>query len=84
MVGENQDFSKNSNFAVDPSQIRKILSSTEGAELIRLLRRDGGAGVRAAAELLRRGDAEGAKAVLSPLLQDGKSEELARSLGEKL
>ncbi len=84
MVGENQDFSKNSNLDLNPSQIKRILSSAEGAELVRLLRRDGGAGVRVAAELLRRGDAEGARAALSPLLQGTDREELARRLKEKL
>ena len=84
MVGENRDFSKNSNIPPDAAQLRKLLTSPEGAALVRLLQRDGGAGLRAAAEALRRGDAEGAKAVLSPLLQGTDGEKLASRLGEQL
>ena len=67
MVGENRDFSKNSNIPPDAAQLRKLLTSPE-----------------AAAEALRRGDAEGAKAVLSPLLQGTDGEKLASRLGEQL
>ena len=84
MVGENQRFSINSNLQLDPGQIKKILTSPEGAALVRLLQRDGGAGLKAAADSLRRGDTEAAKAALSPLLQGTDGEDLASRLGEQL
>ena len=84
MVGEIRDFSKNSNILPDAAQLRKLLTSPEGVALVRLLQQDGGAGLRAAAESLRRGDAEGAKAALSPLLQGTDGEQLASRIGEQL
>ena len=84
MVGENQDFSKSSKFAPDPGMVREILRSPEGEALIRLLRKDGGKSLQAAAESLRRGDPEGAKAALSPLLRGTDAEALAEQLGERL
>ena len=84
MVGENQDFSKNSNIPLSPAQIRKLLSSPEGAALIRLLQKDGGKGIQTAAASLRRGDPEGAKAALAPLLEGTDGEALADRLGGSL
>lgn len=70
--------------APDPEQLRQILSSPDGRALIRLLQADGGAGLRRAAAALQAGNAEEAKAALSPLLAGTDAEALTRSLEGKL
>ena len=81
MDAENQNFSK---IPLSQAQLQQIINSPEGQALIRMLKRDGGSGVRAAAESLRRGDAQRAKEILSPLLQKGDGEDLAERLGDRL
>lgn len=81
MVGSSQ---KISNSTPDPEQIRSLLTSQEGQALIRLLQADGGTGLRQAANALRRGDAEAAKAALSPLLAGTQGEALTKALEEQL
>lgn len=68
----------------DPDRLRRLLNSPEGRALLRILRADGGAGVRAASEALRGGDLEGAKAALEPLLAGTEAETLTGKLEEKL
>ena len=81
MVGENENFSK---IPLSPDQIRQILSSSEGQALIRLLQRDGGKGVQAAAKAIREGNTEAAQQALSPLLRETNGENLAERLRQKL
>lgn len=81
MVGSSQ---KISNSAPDPEQLEKLLTSQEGQALLRLLQADGGAGLQKAASALRRGDAEAAKAALSPLLAGTQGEALTKALEDKL
>ena len=81
MLGASQ---KISNSSPDPERIRQWLSSAEGQALLRILQADGGAGLRAASEALRGGDAEGAKAALTPLLAGTEAEALTRKLEEAL
>lgn len=68
----------------DAEQLRRLLSSPEGQSLLRLLRADGGLGLRAAAEAMRQGNAEGVREALSPLLAGTEAEELTRRLEAKL
>ena len=68
----------------DPEQIKRLLNSAEGQSLLRLLQADGGAGLRAAAEAMKRGNVDGVKAALSPLLAGTQAEALSRRLEEKL
>ena len=84
MAGENQDFSKSSKMMPDPGKVRQLLASPEGAALIRLLQKDGGKGLQSAAESLRRGDTEGVKAALAPLLEGTEGGVLAERLGDQL
>ena len=81
MEEEFQDFSK---IPLRKEQISRILTSPEGQALIRLLQQDGGKGLRQASESLRRGDASGVQAALSPLLENPESARLADQLREKL
>ena len=73
-----------SRLAPDPEQLRCLLTSPEGQALVRLLRADGGAGLRQAAAALRSGDEAGVKAALTPLLAGTEAEALAQSLEGKL
>lgn len=91
MLGASQKFSKSpaagkaaGDSRPDPEQIRRLLSSPEGQALLRLLQADGGAGLRAASEAMRRGDPEGVKAALDPLLTGTEAGTLTRSLEGKL
>ena len=81
MVGENM---KNSGNSLTANRLRDLLSSPEGERLLRLLRADGGRGMRAAAEALRRGDAAGAKEALSGLLSEDEAEALGGGLQKRL
>ena len=81
MEEEFQDFLK---IPLRKEQISRILTSPEGQALIRMLQRDGGKGLREASESLRRGDASGARAALSPLLETPESVRLADQLQKKL
>lgn len=81
MLGPSQNFS---NSSPSPEELRRVLASAEGQTLLRLLRSDGGAGLKAAAEALRKGNVEGVKSALSPLLAGTEAEALTRSLEEKL
>ena len=68
----------------DPEQLRRLLTSPEGLALVRLLRADGGEGIKKAVSALQTGNAEGAKAALAPLLAGTEAEALAQSLEGKL
>ncbi len=75
---------KFSNSSPDPAQIQALLAGPEGQALLRLLQADGGAGLQAATAALRRGDTEGVKQALSPLLEGTEAEALTRNLEGKL
>ena len=81
MVDLSQKFS---NSSPDPARLKALLTGPEGQALIRLLQSDGGAGLQAAAEALRRGNVEGVKAAISPLLEGTEAERLTQSLEGKL
>lgn len=81
MVGSSQNFSHSS---PSTEELRRILSSSEGQALMRLLQSDGGAGLRAAAEAMRKGNLEGVKSALTPVLAGTEAEALSKSLEGKL
>ena len=81
MVGENQIFSGNS---LTGDQLRTLLTSPEGARLLQLLQKDGGKRMQAASAALRRGDAEGAKSLLSALMSEEEAESLGSGLKRRL
>ena len=59
-------------------QIRRLLSSPQGKQLLKALSRDGGASMRMAGEALRRGDTEGAKQIMGPMGEDPEVQKLLR------
>ena len=81
MVGENANFSE---ISLKPEQLRQIMASPEGQALIRLLQRDGGAGLQAAAKAIQTGDPGAARQALAPLLAGTEGEALAERLQKKL
>ncbi len=65
-------------------QLRKLLSSPQGKQLLRLLTRDGGAAMKSAGEALRRGDTDGAKSIMGPLAEDPEVQMLLRAAEQDL
>ena len=80
MMGPSQ---KISNSAMDPEQLKQLLTSAEGKRLLQLLQSDGGAALANAAKAMERGDAASAQALLSPLL-GSEGENLAGRLCNQL
>lgn len=61
-------------------EARRVLGSPEGRQLLELLTRDGGAALRKAADALKRGDAEQARTLLSPVMDSPEAAPLIDSL----
>lgn len=61
-------------------QLRRILSSEAGRALLALLRADGGARMRQAAEAVRQGEHARAQEILQPVLQTEQAQALLRAL----
>lgn len=76
-----QDSQKNPQFSAE--QVRQILSSPEGRQLIALLNRDGGKGMQQAAAEYRKGNLAGAQEALKPLVQAAEAEALLKKLNGK-
>ncbi len=76
-----QDSQKNPQFSAE--QVRQILSSPEGRQLIALLNRDGGKGMQQAAAEYRKGNLAGAQEALKPLVQTAEAEALLKKLNGK-
>ena len=73
---------EHTNSGADPMQeARKIASSPAGQELIRLLQRNGGAGLQQALAKAAAGDYADAKDTLSALLNDPEAQYLLKQLG---
>ncbi len=66
------------------AQLAAVLSSPEGKALIALLGRDGGAAIRAAADAFRRGDAQRAKELLSPIMQEPQAQALVEKINRQV
>lgn len=64
-------------------QVKQVLASPEGKQLIALLNRDGGKGMQQAAAEYRKGNLEGAQEALKPLMQTAEAEALLRKLNGK-
>lgn len=76
-----QDSRKIPQFSAE--QVRQILSSPEGRQLIALLNRDGGKGMQQAAAEYRKGNLAGAQEALKPLVQTAEAEALLKKLNGK-
>ena len=68
-----------SNFPIEEAQ--QLARSTSGQELLQLLQQGDGAKLDEAAALLQQGNAQQAKALLLPILEDPKILALLRQLG---
>ena len=64
----------------DTAQLLQKLRSEDGQNLLKLLKKDGGAAFSKAAVAARSGNYELANTILSPVLEGTQAEELARSL----
>lgn len=72
---------QNSGFSM--AEAAKLLASAEGQQLLALLRQDGGNTLAQAAEAMRAGNTEGAKAILQPLLSTPEAAALLDELNRR-
>ena len=63
-----------------PEQLRRVLGSNEGRQLLALLAADGGTRLREAAAAVKRGDHTAAMAILQPVLATEQAQALLRTL----
>lgn len=61
-------------------QLRRVLGSAEGRQLLALLTADGGGRLRQAAEAVKAGDHTRAQAILQPVLQTEQAQALLQKL----
>ena len=61
-------------------QLRRVLGSAEGRQLLVLLTADGGGRLRQAAEAVKAGDHTRAQAILQPVLQTEQAQALLQKL----
>ena len=61
-------------------QLRRVLGSAEGRQLLALLTADGGGRLRQAAEAVKAGDDTRAQAILQPVLQSEQAQALLQKL----
>lgn len=61
-------------------QLRHVLDSAEGKQLLALLAADGGGRLRQAAEAVKAGDHARAQAILQPVLQTEQAQALLQKL----
>ena len=72
---------QNSGFSM--AEAAKLLASAEWQQLLALLRQDGGNTLAQAAEAMRAGNTEGAKAILQPLLSTPEAAALLDQLNRR-
>lgn len=70
-------------FSFTKQQLAAVLSTSEGRQLLALLSRDGGTALSQAAQALKSGDAELAKSLVSPLLQNDEAQALLAKINEQ-
>lgn len=70
-------------FSFSGDQVRQLLGSAEGKQLLALLNRDGGTALRKAASALKNGDEAQARQAVAPLMQTAEADALIRKLQEK-
>ena len=70
-------------FSFTKQQLAAVLSTNEGRQLLTLLSRDGGGALSQAAQALKNGDAELAKSLVSPLLQNDEAQALIAKINEQ-
>ena len=65
---------------ISAEQIRQVLTSPEGKQLIALLNRDGGKGLQQAAAEYRKGNLAGAQDALRPLVGTAEADALLKKI----
>ena len=66
--------------SLSADQLRRVLDSAEGKQLLALLAADGGGRLRQAAEAVKAGDHARAQAILQPVLQTEQAQALLQKL----
>lgn len=66
--------------AFSPEQLRRVLGSAEGRQLLALLASGGGERLRQAADAVKQGDHARAMALLQPILNTEQAQALLRKL----
>lgn len=64
-------------------EIKKVMGSKEGRELLRLLQRSGGDALRRAAEAVKSGDWERAKKIMQPVAESPEAAALIDQINRK-
>ena len=72
----------NKQLPFNEKDIKRVLGSPEGQQILRLLHRDGGQALRQAADALRSGNTEEAKRVLSPIMESEEAAGLINKLNK--
>ena len=72
----------NKHLPFNEKDIKRVLGSPEGQQILRLLNRDGGQALRQAADALRSGNTEEAKRVLSPIMESEEAAGLINKLNK--
>lgn len=70
-------------FSFTPEQIRSVLGTKEGQQLLSLLNRDGGAALRQAAGAVKSGDYAAAQKILEPVMQTPEASRLVDAINRK-
>ena len=70
-------------FSFTKQQLAAVLSTNEGRQLLTLLSRDGGSALSQAAQVLKNGDTELAKSLVSPMLQSNEAQALIAKINEQ-
>ena len=74
-------FQENQNpLSIDPQQVKKLLSSSAGKQLLQLLNQDGGAALQQAAACLKSGNLSGAQSAVAPIMEHAQAQALLRQL----
>ena len=69
-----------SDFHVSEAQVKKVMASPEGKQLLQLLSQDGGKRLRQAAEAIRSGRQAEAQQIISPLMNSPEAAQLLKKL----
>ena len=77
MQAENANFG---GISVSTAQIRQVLESSEGRQLIAMLQKNGGQTLQSALTAAKRGDTERAKQAMTALLEEEEAAALLRRM----
>ena len=77
MQAENANFG---GISVSAAQIRQVLESSEGRQLIAMLQKNGGQTLQSALAAAKRGDSDGAKQAMTALLEEEEAAALLRRM----